>query len=172
MQIFLIGFMGSGKSYTAKELSNLLDMPFIDLDGFIEKEGGQSISKLFEFGGEQHFREIEHNALKTVINKYPNYIVATGGGTPIFHDNLHLMKENGLTVYLDASIEVLVSRLSNEQSKRPLLANQSGKELKSTIHELLKPRIATYSKCHIAVEIKNVDLNVAGIIAGYIRQIS
>jgi len=163
--------MGSGKSFTAEKLSELLNLPFLDLDDFIEKKGGQSIATIFKFGGEKHFRQIETDALKSVIHEFPDHIIAAGGGTPIYNNNLSLMKEAGLTVYLDASIEVLSNRLANEIDKRPLLANSQGEELREKIAELLKPRLAYYHQCHIAVEIGDVNENAANAIAGYINSI-
>ncbi len=172
MQIFLIGFMGSGKSFTAKALSELLDRPYLDLDDYIEKRGGQSIAQIFKFGGEQHFRKIEHDSLKAIIKEYPNHIIATGGGAPVFHNNLELMKACGLTVYLDATIDILAKRLENELLNRPLLQNATGEKLKVLIKTLLEPRLSYYQQCHIAVEIMKEDLPVAKIIAKYFENIS
>lgn len=172
MQIFLIGFMGSGKSFTAKALSEILGKPYLDLDSYIEKKGGQSIATIFKFGGEHHFRQIEHKALNSVIKDFPNHIIATGGGTPMFHENLELMKNSGLTVYLEAKTDLIAKRLDGSHDKRPLLQNATGESLRKVVESLIEPRKATYSNCHIAVEIDTDDTPVAKIIAHYVQSIT
>ncbi|HQB87139.1 MAG TPA: shikimate kinase, partial [Bacteroidales bacterium] len=98
-KIFLIGFMGSGKTTTGKKLASRLSWKFIDLDEFIEEDKGMPVAEIFETQGEDWFRTVEAEALRTVT-KAGNTVISTGGGTPCFYENMEFMLQNGLTVYL------------------------------------------------------------------------
>ena len=119
MPVFLIGYMGSGKSTIAYELSKMMQLSFLDLDTLIEKEIGRSISDIFSVQGERFFRNKEHYIL-TNYNFTPYSIIATGGGTPCFFDNQNFMNSIGHTIYLKISFNELMSRLIIDK-KRPLL---------------------------------------------------
>jgi len=97
-KIFLIGMPASAKTTLGEKLAAHLQIPFIDLDDVIVKAAGKSIKEVFEQEGEDHFRELEHDALHQSINAHPGFIMATGGGTPCFFDNMKVMKKAG-TVY-------------------------------------------------------------------------
>ena len=172
MQIFLIGFMGSGKTQTGKQLSDLIGKPFVDLDAYIEKKGGQSIATLFKYGGADHFRKLEKKALQEVITDFPDHIIATGGGTPIYFDNLETMKANGMVIFLDALPEIIFQRIKDSGEQRPLLKTMKGEELKQYISKLLTERMEYYLQAHLAVEVLEEDFNCALEIAGYLRKIS
>src|SRR5215217_1973749 len=110
--VFLIGFMGSGKTFVGKKLAQLLKTTFIDLDEVIEKSEEKTISQIFSQNGEEFFRERESHYLKS-LSERSNVVIATGGGTPCFHDNMKWMNENGITIYLKAKSEILFDRLKN-----------------------------------------------------------
>lgn len=154
--IFLIGFMGSGKSHEGKLLSHHLGIPFIDLDAWIEEKEAQSITTIFSEKGELVFREKEQDALRKVYQllsdsqhdaaghiKYKG-IVATGGGAPCFFDNMNWMNEHGLTIWLNLPETILAERLKNEKSKRPLIAGKTDQELKVFIADKLSERSRFY----------------------------
>ena len=126
--LFLIGFMGCGKSTSGALISQKTGKEFIDLDIYITQKHNKSIPEIFENEGEQAFRLIEHSALKEIIN-IKNIIVATGGGTPCFFDNMELMSQNGITVYLKSSTKKLFERLISLKNTRPLLSGLSDEEL-------------------------------------------
>lgn len=120
MKIFLLGFMGSGKSYWGRELARLLDMPLTDLDHEIEEDTGLSIAEIFATKGEPYFRDLERNALLNMLKK-DHYVLSCGGGLPCFFDNMELMNHHGLTIWLDAPLPVMIERLKKDKETRPLL---------------------------------------------------
>jgi shikimate kinase len=149
LRIFLIGFMGSGKSYTAHQLADLLGMPAFDLDDRIESAEQRSISAIFAESGEAYFRQLEARQLRDLLS-LPPAIVATGGGTPCQHQNMDWMNEHGVTVFLDAAPDLLVQRLRGTEAQRPLL--QSRSDLRRFIDEKLAERRPVYEKAQIIVQ--------------------
>jgi shikimate kinase len=145
MKIFLIGMMGSGKSYWAKYLSNEYQIPWIDLDAAIEKANNLTIETIFASKGEVFFREQEQEILRT-IEAVENIIVATGGGAPYFHNNMQWMNEQGTTIWIDEPIDVLVSRLIQEKKHRPLIKNLSDIELAGFLIKNLDERKPFYEQ--------------------------
>lgn len=156
-KIFLIGYMGSGKSTAGKKLATKLGFEFIDLDKFIESECGQTIEEIFKEKGENEFRALENNALKKLVTK-DNVVIACGGGTPCYYGNMELMNNNGITIYLKMSAETLASRLSEAKDKRPLIENKSESELKSFITEHLEKREDIYHQAQYTVKGKNLNI--------------
>lgn len=148
MQIYLIGFMGSGKSFTGQQLAQLLDRQFIDLDDWIEQKAGHSIREIFEQQGEAHFRKSEAEAIRQMAEQ-PAAVIATGGGTPCFHQNMEWMNANGLTIYLDTSPEVLFQRLKDGRDHRPLIRSMSDEGLWSYIALKLQERTPYYHRASI-----------------------
>jgi shikimate kinase len=117
-KIFITGYMGSGKSTAGKKLASELGYEFIDLDHFIETEYKQTIPEIFASKGEKEFRSMENNTLKKVLEKKKDAVVACGGGTPCYFNNMELMNNNGITIYLKMSVDALVSRLLQAKEKR------------------------------------------------------
>ncbi len=150
-KIFLIGFMGAGKTYHGQRLANVLGVPFIDLDAMIETGEGSTISEIFATKGETHFRILESEYLHRLA-AVPQAVIATGGGTPCFFENLDWMKAAGLTVYLKTPVSLLVQRLAKQRAQRPLLANLSETELERAIEERLTERLAIYEQAERVVE--------------------
>jgi shikimate kinase len=124
MRIFLIGFMGSGKSSMGAAISSDLGLRFIDLDKAIESKFGKDIPAIFATDGEKHFRELEQQTLQELLEE-DDYVMACGGGTPCFFDNMDRMNEAGVTIYLKMSTDVLADRLQTETETRPLLAGKA-----------------------------------------------
>ena len=120
MNIILLGYMGCGKTFYAKKLSKIINLPFIDLDSFIEDKEKKSINKIIHENGESYFREIENNNLNQILNRNNNFIFATGGGTPCFFNNLDLLNEFGLTIYLRKKPEKLYNFLIKNYYDRPI----------------------------------------------------
>jgi shikimate kinase len=157
-KFFLVGYMGSGKSTIGKQLAAKLKYEFIDLDHLIETDYYQSIHEIFDTKGEKEFRAMEHNTLKKVIEKN-NVVVACGGGTPCYYDNMDLMNRNGITIYIKMSTDTLISRLTTSKEERPLLANKTGDELRTFVASQLEKREDAYHQALYTV--KGKDLNVA-----------
>lgn len=169
MIIILIGYMGSGKSTIGQKLSKIIGFDFIDLDSFIEKKEGMTISELFKSKSEIYFRKIESRYLKEVLQFKNNTVLALGGGTPCYGANMETILDhtNVKSVYLKASIPQLVERLEKEKSKRPLIAHlKSREELVEFIGKHLFERSFFYNQSHmiISVDNKTVDAVVASIV--------
>jgi shikimate kinase len=147
--------MGSGKSSFGKKLALKLKLEFIDLDYYIEQESKQSITDIFNTKGENYFREFEHEALKNLLKKN-NLVVSTGGGTACFKNNMELMK-TGTTIYLQGSVDLLLSRLKQSKKERPLLKGKNEEELKNFIQESLKQREEFYLKANYIIDAKNAN---------------
>ncbi len=155
MRIFLIGFMGCGKSTKAKQLANLLNCPVIDIDAVIVAEQGISIADYFSANGEAAFRAVERDTLRNF--DYPETcVVATGGGLPCFFDNMDWMNENGKTVYLEMTPPQLASRLHNRE-KRPLLKGMDDEQLLAFIIGKLEERNPFYHKAHLSINAFDLD---------------
>ncbi|MEE1947165.1 shikimate kinase [Pedobacter sp. KR3-3] len=155
MIIFLVGFMGCGKSTKAKQLAHRLDCPVIDLDAVMVEREGQSIADYFATHGEAAFRELESQTLKTYA--YPETcIVATGGGLPCFFDNIDWMNAHGITVYLQMTPPQLVSRLHNRE-KRPLLKGMDDEQLLEFIIKKLDERNPFYNQAKVIVNSFDLD---------------
>lgn len=151
MRIFLIGFMGVGKSALGKGLAAELGLRFIDLDKEVEKHFGKDTTAVFATEGEEIFRDIESQKLAESIEG-DDFVLACGGGTPCFGDNMEQMLESGTVIYLKMSTDHLMQRLEPESDTRPVLAGKKGHELWSLIHELLQEREPDYLRAHYKVK--------------------
>lgn len=147
-KIFLIGFMGSGKSYWGNRWAAKYELPFIDLDKLVEQKENKTIAAIFEENGEEYFRKLETDCLKAVSGKR-SFIMACGGGAPCFNNNMQWMNEQGTTVYLSAAPEFLYNRVVEEKDRRPLLKNLAGSELFSFIEKKLEEREPFYRQAKI-----------------------
>lgn len=174
--IFLIGFMGSGKTHEGKLLAENLGLPFIDLDTWIEEKEGQTIASIFNTKGEGYFRLQESQAIKDVYHFLIDQkdkdqvsfrfkgIVSTGGGAPCFFDNMEWMNQHGVTIWLDLPVEILMDRLKKEKAKRPLLADKTDEELKAFITVKLNERNVFYSRADLHItELPTIDLLIQKI---------
>ena len=157
--IYIIGFMGCGKSTTGKKLASLLGWSFTDLDRKIEESTGLTISEIFSQHGENYFRNIESEILKNL--KYQtNNVISTGGGTPCYGDNMDFMLENGLTIYLKLTPGQLKSRLTESKGKRPLIKDLDEESLPGYIVEKLACREKWYNGADIIFEAFNLDIEL------------
>ncbi len=156
MRIFLIGFMGCGKSTIGKKLAKTLSCKFIDLDKYIERKTGESIQQIFKEKGEKYFRVLETESLMEIC-KSDNLVIATGGGTPCFFDNMQRILDKGICIYLKMEANNLVKRLSKEKSKRPLIENLTEKYLVNFIRKKLVEREVFYNKANHIIQAKNIS---------------
>ncbi len=155
-RIFLIGYMGAGKTTLGRPLANAMKLQFIDLDNFIESRYHKTVKEIFAEVGEDGFRKIEHRSLEEV-SEYEDVVIALGGGTPCFLDNMDIVKESGVSVYLKPTEEVLLDRLIKGKSKRPLLANKSNDEILQVIREQLAWREPYYLRADIVFESSHLE---------------
>ena len=151
MRLFLVGFMGCGKSYIGRPLAAKLGFQFVDVDNIIENTEGGTIAQIFEKQGETYFRQLESETLKR-LGKWENIVIATGGGAACFQGNMEWMNENGLSIYLKASPELLLSRLKGETLQRPLLAGRTDADLLDFIENKLSERTQFYEKAALIIE--------------------
>ncbi len=170
MRIFLIGFMGSGKSHTGKRLAKLLNASFTDLDEWIEHREQASVREIFANKGEHYFRQAEQLALHDMA-RFDEAVIACGGGTPCFFDNMQWMNEHGLTIYLKAPVKVLASRLRAQQEQRPLLKGLDAPGLRQFIGPILLEREAYYQQASIVYEQKAEGEDIAGALARHFKDI-
>lgn len=154
----MIGFMGSGKSTVGSKLSSETGLPFIDLDKYIQTKEGRTIDDIFNEKGEDYFRETERRLLKEIIKK-DNIILSCGGGTPCFFNNMSLMNENGITIYLRMPVAALHSRLLNSKYDRPLVKKMNGDELRNYISVTLEEREKYYRMAHHTVEAITLEIS-------------
>jgi shikimate kinase len=145
MRIFLVGFMGCGKTTLGSKLANMLQYDFIDLDKLIEERTGKTIAEYFKLFGETAFRAFERDALQS--STFPDKVViSTGGGAPCFFDNMDWMNQHGITIYISMSPKALANRLKHSKGERPLIAGQTEEELISFIAHKLEEREFFYRK--------------------------
>jgi shikimate kinase len=159
MHIFFIGYMGSGKSSLGKRVAHEMKLPFIDLDKAIELEQKMSIPEIFAKLGDGKFREMEREFLRSLDNT-KGALVAVGGGTPCFFDNMERMNQVGLTVYLNRPIAELAHRIENSKKSRPLTDQLTGDALKLFIANHLKEREKYYQQSKIIVNREEQTVNI------------
>jgi shikimate kinase len=159
-RVYIIGFMGSGKSTAGRKLAAMLGWQFTDLDKEIELLEGKSIKEIFSVSGETYFRELESSVLRS-INNVASTVISAGGGTPCQGSNMDFMLSTGLVVYLRMTPGQLESRLSRSATARPLINNIPEKELLKYISEKLSEREKYYTRASIIVE--GIDLDVKAL---------
>ena len=149
MRIFLIGFMGSGKTHWGKILSQETRLPYFDLDEVIVASEKMSVQQIFHDKGEEYFRVKEQDVLEALAEDHDKVIISTGGGTPCFFNNIDFMKQQGTVVWLNTSVDILLERLLKQKHSRPLIKNISDGELKSFIIKKLQDRKMYYEQAHV-----------------------
>lgn len=158
MNIYLIGYMGSGKTMVGKRLAKVLNYEFLDLDQLFEERYRLSVSAFFEKYDEKAFRQIETKLIEEV-SQSSKLVISTGGGVPCFFDNLEKMKNSGIVVYFQMAVKSLIDRLSKAKKIRPILKNLSGDELYSFIENQLSEREIYYKQAHITVQGESININ-------------
>ena len=159
--------MGCGKSTIANKLSGMIQIPYVDLDEYIEKKINLTINQIFENHGEIYFRKLEHAFFVELLNLPEQIIIGLGGGTPCYANNHELLKGDGvMSIYLKASIDTLFNRLASNKSKRPLIANKSDEEMKEFIAKHLFDRSYYYNHAmhKVTVDDKSIEETVNDIL--------
>jgi shikimate kinase len=155
-RIFLIGYMGAGKTTIGEKLSERMGLSFIDLDHFIEKRYYKTVRQIFEENGEESFRETEKKALREVA-EFEDAVISTGGGTPCFHENMAFMNSAGTTVYLKVPVDELVRRMEGSKNTRPVLKGRSGEALRQFMEASLSERSRYYEQAAIILDVEYMD---------------
>lgn len=156
-KIFLIGFMGSGKSTFGKKLAKALQFPFIDLDKEIEKKSKCSVNDIFKYLGEDTFRKMESDTLKS-FEEIPSFVMATGGGTPCYFDNIEYIHSQGISIYIELDSKSIYNRLSNAKNIRPTIKGKKEDELMQFIEETFSKRKHVYEQASHKVNGLNVEV--------------
>ncbi|HEX2533988.1 MAG TPA: shikimate kinase [Chitinophagaceae bacterium] len=151
MKIYLIGFMGCGKSHWGRLLGEKLKIPFMDLDDRITAAAGKNITEIFAEEGEERFRALERDTLHQLSEGTDSFIMACGGGTPCFYNNIGYMNRTGTTVWIHCSVDCLFGRLQGEKAKRPLIRDLSDEALKSYIQKKFSDRRIFYEQASVQV---------------------
>jgi shikimate kinase len=160
MRIFLIGFMGSGKTHWGRQLSDRLKMPFFDLDEVIVEDEKRSVTDIFDEHGEEYFRIKEKQVLETLVDDHQSVIISCGGGTPCFFNNIEFMKKYGLVVWLNTNVDVMGNRLLKQRSHRPVLSGLKDDELRSFIIKKMNERRMYYEQADVIIDNEN-DMSVS-----------
>jgi len=157
MKIYLIGYMGSGKSTLGRGLAKALGISWLDLDTEIESRYKISVPDFFSKYGEKAFRDVEHKVLND-ITLISDIVVSTGGGAPCFYNNMELMNQSGLTIYLEATPALILTRIGPYAWKRPLFQKMDGSDILEKITEHLKSREIYYQQAQITIDATNPDI--------------
>ncbi|HYC39011.1 MAG TPA: shikimate kinase [Chitinophagaceae bacterium] len=160
MKIFLIGFMGSGKTHWGRRLSEKLGLPFFDLDEQVQSHEGRSIPEIFDQSGEEHFRLTEKDLLHIITESHESFVMACGGGSPCYFNNIDYMNQSGTTVWLNTPIDTLFQRLLKERNNRPLLKGFSDEQLKRFIVKKFADRKIFYEQAEVAVNEEALELDM------------
>lgn len=144
--------MGTGKSYWGARLSKISEVEFVDLDHCIEEYTSKKISTIFEEKGEEGFRLLEKQVLQDVTLQKKNFVMACGGGTPCFYNNLEFMKQQGKVVWLASSLQKICERLLSERAHRPLISKLSEEQLKEFVITTLQTRQFFYRQADHSID--------------------
>ncbi len=155
-RIILIGYMGAGKTTIGRALAKELEVPFYDLDWYIESRRHKTVAQIFAEDGEEAFRRIEHNMLHEVA-EFEDVVISCGGGTPCFFDNMDYMNAQGQVVYLKAEPQVLIEHLKMARTERPLLKGKTPEQLEAFITEQVQAREAYYDKARYTFDVSLMD---------------
>lgn len=158
MRIYLIGFMGVGKTHWGRILSNRLGLPFYDLDEIVVQEAGRSINEIFETEGEEYFRTKEKDVLRQFSEENDSMLLSCGGGAPCFFNNISFMNQMGVTVWLNTPFEILLGRLRQGKEKRPLLKDLDDEALKAYILKKNADRRIYYEQAKVIVDDRVIDI--------------
>jgi shikimate kinase len=161
VKIFLVGMPGCGKTTLGNQLAKLINFEFIDLDQEISAKEGKDIPSIFNEEGEAYFRKQEAKLLRRITETKKSFILATGGGTPSFYDNMNYMYDSGITIYLKVPLKEIITRINDMQGReRPLLKAENTGKLQEKLEGLFESRIRFYNTAHLTIEPQNTDLEV------------
>lgn len=158
MLIFLIGMPGSGKTTLGRELAKSLAVPFVDLDLEIIKREKKSIDRIFEEAGEAYFREVEKEVVQWAAG-LEKAVVSTGGGAACFYNNMEVMKQSGVTLYLNVPLPELVRRMRQTAGERPMLKDKNQAELLELLKRKVEERAPFYNQADVSVSGSDISLN-------------
>jgi shikimate kinase len=155
--IYLVGIMGAGKSFLGKKLAEKFGCHFVDLDEWIQEKQGKTVAEIFATQGEEQFRKMEQEALEYDL-PIDNLVLATGGGTPCFFNNMQYMLRHGIVIWLNPPLDKVAARIWKMKQKRPLIAHAENEEkVVEILRNLLQQREKFYNQAHIIYTQDHVD---------------
>ena len=173
MRIFLVGYMGCGKSTLGRRLAADMGLQVVDMDTYIEERNYKTIPQIFAEEGEESFRKKEQKALHE-LTEFNEVVIATGGGAPCFFDNMEVMNKTGVTIFMDIDPAILADRLLSSKTERPLIKGKSRDELIAFIDESLHARRSFYSQAAITVKKPDADTQALekqiNVVAGNLKK--
>jgi shikimate kinase len=152
--------MGSGKTHWGRLLGEKLRLPFFDLDEQVESSEGKPINRIFAEDGEEYFRLLEKDTLHIITESHDSFVMATGGGTPCYFNNIEYMKKAGTTVWINTPVELLFERLLNEKNNRPLIKELNDAQLKSFIIKKFSDRKIYYEQADLVVDEEDKSMDI------------
>ncbi len=150
--------MGAGKSYWGKQLADHLELPYYDLDEVIVEAEEMAIADIFSTKGEDYFREKESKLLRE-LSAQENFLISCGGGTPCFQENMDFMNEQGITIWINPSVEAMVERLQRKKFKRPLIADLEDEDLAGFVEKKMAERLPFYQQSRHIISSDNISLD-------------
>ncbi len=158
MRIFLIGFMGSGKTHWGRLLSEKLGIRFFDLDEQVVEHAGKPITEIFAADGEEQFRMMEKDILHIITESHESFVMACGGGSPCYFNNIEYMNQAGTSVWINTPLDTIFSRLIGEKDKRPLIKSLPDDQLKNFISKKFADRKIYYEQADVVVDDEPLQL--------------
>lgn len=172
MKLFLVGYMGCGKSSLGKKIAKAMGMRFIDTDAEVESREGATIADIFHYEGEEYFRKSERYIIEELAASDEDMVISTGGGVPLWEDNMEVMNQSGVTLYLKRTAEQIASRLSpHGREKRPKLRGLNDEELVAFMRENMAQREPYYCKATLTIDCTPMsDAELVTMIKEYIDE--
>lgn len=155
-RVFLIGYMGAGKTTLGKAFAREMKLSFVDQDWYMEERFHKTVSEIFTERGEEGFRELERQMLHEIA-EFEDVVISTGGGTPCYFDNMEFMSQKGDTVFLNVNQQVLFNRLKVATHSRPILQGRENDELKEFIGAAIQKRLPFYQKAKFTFDANELD---------------
>jgi shikimate kinase len=170
-KIFFIGMPGCGKTYLAKRIAQKMGLNFIDLDEVIVEVAGKAINEIFLFDGEEHFRQLEARSLRDITVNHLDFVMATGGGAPCFHQNMEFINQQGISIFVNLSLETIASGLLTKGiDERPLLKDFNKETLLGELREKFSRREVFYKQAKIIVDLEKRDpVKVEKVLENYMH---
>ena len=172
MKLFLVGYMGCGKSSLGKKIAKAMGIRFIDTDAEVESREGATIADIFHYEGEEYFRKSERYIIEELAASDEDMVISTGGGVPLWEDNMEVMNQSGVTLYLKRTAEQIASRLSpHGREKRPKLRGLNDEELVAFMRENMAQREPYYCKAPLTKDCTPMsDAELVTMIKEYIDE--
>ncbi len=171
MKVYIIGMPGTGKTHFGRLLSRSMRLQFYDTDEMLEKKEGMPIRQIVSEKGEPYFRLLEHELIRQ-LSMRSNCIISCGGGTPVFNDNIDLMKNSGIVIWLNTSLDIIAKRIAQNVTRRPQFVGLNEAEIRLKLNDIFEKRKKIYAKADIISEISNPHNKSLNVVIQKVMKIS